>query len=133
MTDLDDILAQAIHERRSAFHKPFHAGKRLLKSVGSYDNGIFFAYNAVPYGKQAKQTGKHRLIRGFDEDSGRWGKPESLERFVKRNRKIARKRYRTSLGHRHARQTMDAIEALRVGQSVDFYFWCWGSTAKRVK
>ena len=126
-------LAQAAHGRRASFHKPFHAGKRLIKTVGGYDDGIFFAYNAVPYGRQAKQPGKHRLIRPYDEDSSTWGHPMSLEDFVRRGRKDIRKRFLTALGRRHAHQTMDAVECLRVGQSVYFYFWAWGTLAKRVK
>jgi hypothetical protein len=131
--EFNDLLAKAMHARRSMFHKPFHAGKRLIKSVGDYDNGIFFQYNAVPYGHHPLQYGKHRLIRPFDDDSGRWGKPMRLEQFVRDNRAKIRAQFRSAIGRRHAEQTMTAVECLRVGQSVYFYFWCWGTLAKRIK
>ncbi len=131
--DLGDLITKAIHERRMSYHKPFHAGKRLLKHIGDYDNGIFGSYNAVPYGRQVKQAGKQRLLRCFDEDEGAWSKPFSLEQFVQRNRAKIRKHYWRTTARNQAHQTMDAVECLRVGQSVYFYFWCWGTLAKRIK
>lgn len=130
--DMSAIFAKEAHAKRQRFNKPFHAGKRLIKGVAS-DYDIFFQYNAVPYGHHPLQHGKGRLIRPFDEDSGEWGRPMRLEEFVRRGRKDIRKRFTTALGRLHAHQTMTAVESLRVGESVYFYFWCWGTLAKRIK
>jgi len=129
---IDKWIEDSTRLNRSSFNKPFHAGKRLLKCVGGYDNGIFFAYDAVPYGRQVEQHGKHRLLRVLDSEESTWHKPVSLEGFIRDNQKRLRK-YRRSTALLHGRQMLHAVNCLRVGQSIHCHFWAWDLTLKRVK